>query len=344
MVSSTLSAVSKQYDASARPDVAPPSTNRGVQNTAERLVSLGLDWWEGTFPESELGYLRELIGGDWTELDHGFKAFRQLALNGTSVLGYDSKDGRCYLKLTGQSWNNLRCREGWNELAFLADLAARATSVARIDFAVDTFGKDALSLDAMRDAWDAGEVSSRWRSMDEKRAPRKPGEPNRLPSSLYFGSKHSDSQLVAYDKGVQTGFHEPGVHVRLELRWRDQNAEAAQAHILAAGDLAAGVELLAGLIDFKAYRADVNKMRVRSASWWSAFLAGAQKAKMAVGRVTMTIERATKWLYKQAACAIAAIVEHQGGCIDEVLGMIQSGRDRFRPRHRAMIANGYSVT
>lgn len=329
------------YDSLTRGKVAPPSTNRGVQKTRKGLVAIGCDWCEFTGVEADLQAVKELVPGEWTPREKGWSGYPIAEVNGEATVCYGVR-GEVHVILKGRAMNRLRGSAEWDELGFLAKVQKLAKNVSRMDVAVDVF-HGSIDLRRLEADWRAGRVATRFKGMTPYQAAVAPGAVELKPNTLYFGSGKSDSMIRAYDKGIEAGTAPEGQHIRIELQRRNENAGLMLAHIVKEGRLSAAVDIMASLLEFKAYKADFNKSRVPMADYWATFLDGAKKAKLAVAKPTLTIERAVQWLHKQVAPIFAAVIEHSGGDLSEVVEMIRGGRERYRPKHRALVANGCAV-
>jgi hypothetical protein len=90
-------------------------------------------------------------------------------------------------------------------------------------------------------------------------------------------------------------------------------------------------------VDFVDAASDVNVSRRALLPWWAAFLAGAEVACVIFdGALPRSLADVRVWVERQCAPSLALLVEAFG--VDEVLRVARVGRDRWRGRHRAMLA------
>lgn len=333
--------------------VAPPTTNRGAQNTGSvGLVAL-CDWLQFTdhadTPVDEL--LPWLDPAGWVQLDRGMMGYKQAIKQGHITILSDGQEGmgRHYI-VSGQGCRELEAAGLLDWCDLLTRIRRVGGAITRLDLAIDD-RVGVLDWETMRGALDRGEHVKRWKGWE----PREPRGANNevVGRTLYLGDRASEAFARIYDKALeqatkQPGEIEPTEHwLRFELQLRGERAEAMVDRILLATE-SVGAEIagvILGYIDFKQPSEDTNKSRWRTASWWSAFLGGVAKLRLAVQPEARTIEQVEGWVRRQVAPSLALLARFYGDSVWGLAEIVRDGERRLRPRHLALLGVvGYGST
>ena len=348
-------------------DGKPPCRSHGGATIHDQTgrVSIGLDYLEFTLPfELKDRFLDGLPGGHELIRNKrgeiiGWRGYSHSAFiaQGKGRVGWSPGDDRMgfHVSLGSQAlgvlaglddaWSDHPNLVGW----ILDDLGGHLT---RIDVAFDD-KTGMLDLDTMIDAAAVGEYVSRWREWQRLTSGKTVDGDIVIGSSLYMGSKKSDSQMRAYDKRserLQKGRADQvaGVDhwVRVEVQFRRDRANAignifkkAKTMARETAEKLSGV--LRGLVEFKEPSNDTNKQRQPAAGWWVAFLGGAEKATLApVVKDVRTVADVMLWISQQVGPSLALVEEGLGktAAWAWLLDTSQESRSRWTARHRSILA------
>ena len=151
---------------------------------------------------------------------------------------------------------------------------------------------------------------------------------------IYIGSPRSRRILRVYDKNMES---EGDIDaIRWELQLRDEAADRAAELILNSNLPDAYLAVLVGLADFRIVSNDNSSRRPRT-PWFKKLVGEAQKATLALPKPVKTIEGMERWLRKQVAPSLAAVVTARGGDLGVVEGLLQYGKGRMKSAHRLAI-------
>jgi len=206
--------------------------------------------------------------------------------------------------------------------------------IARVDYAIDD-RTGLLTPQKVIDAWDRGDVVTRWRSYRETREVAKGGK--LLGHTCYMGSRSSEAMVRVYDKALEQ--KKPELQwVRLELETKGKLAHALAAEVVEKGG-AAVVGQLNRRIRFIDKGNDTNKRRWEPAAWWESFIGdltagpGLIKGK----EPTCTIEKVADYLERQAGPSMAALLAAEGGDVGRLLSIASRSQRRLKPKHHAAV-------
>jgi len=316
-----------------------PATVEGVQ--------LSLDWLSVTFrptPDNLLDVAQVQLAaslamgcesGDWVELEHGTHGY-QLAMLGPGGARLESgAPGRddFHLSMPGKA---CQVAGGERMQGLLRYVVAHQGRPTRLDLAMDDYQRT-VSPAAFQGAVQGPDVvthAKRWRGIVGGTV----GEGSQpTGATCYLGAPASRVQLRVYDKGLESQGERDCI--RHELQLRDEPAQAVLQEL--AGGRAWGRVFASHLVRFVDFRArdshsEVEK-RVR-VPWFAELVGMAQKALAYLPAPVRTIEQVIDWLERGVAPSLALAVAYFKGDMGELVGIVNRGRDRWRPRHQAMLA------
>lgn len=310
----------------AAPADPPPACPTGVEMTA------GVHWLRGTTDrdgESVIRWIAERLGESVVVLERASYGYSEAyQIGSVRVLEAPTRPdmGVC-VEIQGQGCEELGLRT-------VAEIrAGLALRVSRLDLAIDGCPFTPAML---RDEWRAGNVRTRckvpgdaredrqWRSCDWRSKP--------TGDRFAMGSRTSTQYARCYD---DRGF------TRFELELKAEAAELAAAQLLDDG-VAPGAFALGALswvrrfVDFVDQDSTEHASRRPLLPFWEAFCGGVPKARVTLDGVLLrTVEQVRAWVEYQVAPALAVVQEALGA--EELLRIVQRGRERWRPRHRAML-------
>jgi len=213
--------------------------------------------------------------------------------------------------------------------------------LTRVDYAMDD-RRGLLSPQKVVDAWDSGQVVTRWRSYRELREAAKGGE--LLGHTVYMGSRSSAAMVRVYDKALEQGKPELS-WVRLELETKGKLAHELAAQVIEHGG-AAVVGQINRRIRFVEPSSDRNRRRWQPAAWWQSFIGDLEQGPgLVIGQEpTCTIDDVAEYLERQAGPSMAALLAAEGGDLGRLLGIVKRSERRMKPKHRAAVARAHEVT
>jgi hypothetical protein len=183
--------------------------------------------------------------------------------------------------------------------------------VTRLDLAFD---HSLFTPGDVFSAVEAGDVRSlaKRKTLKEIRKPFDGGH------TVYFGSRQSERMLRTY---LRDG------HTRTELEMKGRRADAVFRDLLTVAPSEWAKRVLAHLRDFVDFGRE----------WWSKFCEGVERAHMVLSKWAVeSFNRSRAWLEKQVASTLALYADVAG--FGEVVRLLDLGRQKYRPRHRVMLA------
>lgn len=302
----------------------PPACTTGAE------VTTGVHWLRGTTSlgrDAVLAWLASRLGESVVVLERGAYGYSEgYGVGGVRVLASESRPdmGVC-VDVTGTGCEELGLRR-------LAELrSALELRVSRLDVAVD--GCPFTPVD-LRDAWRSGQVRTRAKVPDDAREDRqwRTSAWRSDPAGDLFtmGARSSSQYARCYDS---RGF------TRLELELKDRTAELAAVQLLD-GDLDGFASEALGwvrrFVDFVDPDSDSNPSRRSLLPFWESFCGMVPRARVALdGVIVRTVAQVRGWVERQVAPALALVAEALGQ--EELRRLLRVGKDRWRPRHRAML-------
>ncbi len=308
--------------AAALVDAPPPPTDRGVEVTVKTDF---LTCTTRKTPDDISAVICKYTGAGLQELSYGFNGYhRQLVgLNGLRV-GFTPGRDDASVNIPGEACTQLGT---YNLVGLVDELAATPT---RVDVAFDHCPFTPRMLDR---AWRDGNVNTRVRREGDSYVSMCNADGN---TTLYMGSKSSDTRLVAYDRRG---------HTRLELRLRRDRAAFFWAKLVAQGPESLpslGLGVITAHADFvQRARADSNPSRAPRLRWWAKFALDVAKVRLTQPDLEPTVERAERHIQRQAAMleTYLQIREKKGVPRGKSLEkLLDVGVERMRDRHLALVA------
>lgn len=304
---------------------------------AEARVTVCVDALSATFaPDMTAQEAADWIGGQWRPTPYGRYGYRQSLRRGALEILHDGQasmgphliakgQGCCQLQAEG------RVDSGWN--AFLAEALTAGVRVTRIDIAFDD--RDGLlNMRTIRQAVQEGCLVTCYRQIDGKE-----GLVGSKEDTVHFGLAESESSVKIYDKQaeqIDKGNSDPGPWIRVEITSRGRRAQAMAEQLAHETDLSSVAGHLLSVLDFKQVGKSKQKTRWQTASWWTAFLGNAEKARLTLSpRNTPDIEAKRQWLRRSCARALAIVEECYPG---ETACLLAIGQAALTARERRLLA------
>jgi len=328
------------------------------QTAETAAVDAGIDYWEFTVPYDKGWDVLTVFPGGYEQRRNkrgdviGWRGYTNSAhiAQGKGLVGWSPADRRMgvHFSLGSEALRVMAALDPWwQDLpsvmgAVLDELDGHST---RVDVCWDD-QTGVLDIDDIERARQAGSFVSRWKDNDYHNSTRK----GVAGATVGFGSPKSDSYLRIYDKRaerLQKGHEVEADHwVRVELQLRRKRADAvARLYATAKENAHAVMVKLAGLLrsmlEFKAPSTDSNKQRQPIAPWWGRFLGYVEKARLAtVKPEARTVADSQRHVEDQYGATLATIEQALG--FDKfwswAYAVVDDGRARMGPRHKAMLA------
>lgn len=333
--------------------VAPPGTNRGVQNTEQGGLRALVDWLQVTFKfvssPDDIIHLLGLNPDDFLPFDTGKYGYDSQLRNGHIAIYYNSipKDtpGASYyhLEITGQGCREYEKNSKYDWITLLDLILMLDVNITRLDLAIDDFS-GYFTVSQVVQKVKRGHVRTRFkkaRRIDE--FDLKDGQV--VGNTVYFGRPSSDIQIRFYDKfqeRIAAGKEiMPGVKswVRTELQLRDKRAALAAYELVNnindTGRLVKGI--LSNYINFLAEnKKDSNKARWPVCKWWQKFLGDVEKIRLAKSAPDRTVQQVRDWFNKSISASFALLLEAYPP--DLILEeFLTEGRSRLKKKHLNML-------
>ena len=219
--------------------------------------------------------------------------------------------------------------------------------VTRLDLAVDDIGSEYYTLPELHNIFSSGTFSSRFRSWKELVNHR---NFEVIGHTIYLGSRTSSVMLRIYDKQLEQNEKRiPGGEkpvetpwVRWELELKKERAQRAVAFIiqgmeisvLTMGILSNYLRLIGG--------DNTRKTRCATADKWAAFIGEIGELKLYCPESQKTLDSTRKWLIRQVAPSLAAVVLAEGrltvdGAVEYLQDLVENGTFRLRKYQRELI-------
>jgi hypothetical protein len=302
----------------------PPATDREAGNSGGFEVKV--DWLQfSVMGKSADDVEADMVGflpNGFVEVEAGFAGYEFQRVSGPVRLLYSKRRPEVHVIFTGEGCDML----GGQEMQRLISYVRENGHPSRVDLAGDDFNRVVSPAD-VRDAYKAGEVVShaeRWRFMENDKGG----------TTFYLGSPSSRQQLRVYDKEVESA----GVtaSTRWELQARDDAAETLVMQLASEpwGDVFAG--RLVQFVDFRDRGADGTVTRCPRVPWFETLVGQAKKALAYLPKPPRTVGEVEEWFRKYCAPMAAVLLKVGGG--DWLVDMMEDGRQRWRGRHRVLVA------
>lgn len=150
--------------------------------------------------------------------------------------------------------------------------------------------------------------------------------------TVYIGAPQSSRMARIYDS---RGF------CRIELQIRDEQAEPLTdilAHAVTEKLPRLVIGIIRGFMDFVVPKG-AHASRFKLQDWWARIVENVDAIKVKVPQLPQTAERLWKWLKRQAAASVYALVEAAGGDLAVITQLLETGKMKFNDRHQLIVAN-----
>lgn len=274
---------------------------------------------------------------DWVELEYGAYGYQQAMVGpGGARLMWDAPGRQdAHLSLPGKACG-VAGREGVRTLLRFVQLHGKPT---RIDLAMDDFER-VVSPDQVDAELRGPDAVTHAREALTIRGHAVRSE-DLTGATIYLGSPSSRQRLRVYDKGLES--HGAIDAVRWELQLRAEAAESLIPQLLASPDSFGQVfaSRLVTFLDFRDRAAHSEVEKRPRLAWFERLVGLARKVAIYPAAVVRTVDHVAAWVDRQVAPSLAVLLTAWGGDIDRLVVMATVGRERWKPKHRAMLEACY---
>ena len=308
-------------------------------------TGLGVDWFSITVQPTPIAdvdveqvqlAMSLAVGcepGDWTPLEIGKYGYRQAMLGPAGAQIWWDSPGRddIHITLPGQA-----CQvAGEHRLRSFGKWAlGHGGKASRVDVALDDYRRVIEPAAALAELQGPNAVTHA-RALLEI-CGGEVGSEDMTGITVMVGAKSSRQRLRIYDKGLESGGEMDCV--RWEVQARKQAAETLFQQLIA-GDWQTVIrQRLMAFVDFRdADSSSETEKRVRL-PWWEKLMLGVKKGRVYLPKPLKTIEQVHNWVRDSIGPSLALLVAGYGGDQGILTNIVEYGRVRWKPRHRAMLA------
>jgi len=161
------------------------------------------------------------------------------------------------------------------------------------------------------------------------------GSPELTGETDYLGAPSSRQRLRVYDKGLESGGEIDAVRWELESR-----KEAAETMVLALAYRDWGQVMaarLVGFADFRDFDSHSEVEKRQRLAWFQKLVGMTSKASAYLPKIPRTAEEVVEWLDRAVGPMLAVGMAFWNGDTGRLFEIIERGKRRWKPRHKAMV-------
>lgn len=311
--------------------------------------TLTIDWLAFTLPNGSVQNTMDVLGGDWTKSEGGFRGYPVSwitagAGRGIGKLGTGAPRARfeVHVDLSAgivASWpiDKVRTVMQW--------VLSQEGHLTRLDCALDDRASS-VPLSTIIHAVDAGQCVTRADRMQRiSSGSIHTGTPSG--ETIYLGSPQSQTLLRIYDKRLELqskereDWQDYGIRWELELK-KDRAQVCGQllSYLEEADWLEFMVGVLRAYVDFRdTIRDEEAEYRYRAPllDWWLVLTEGFKKARLVVEKDAQTLLTVKRWARQSLAPMLAVICAADPGGPAWLDHVIVAGKSRWKDRHRRLL-------
>lgn len=311
--------------------------------------TLTIDWLAFTIPSGSVPAMMEVLGGDWTKSDTGFRGYPSSwittgAGRGVGKLGTGALRAprEVHVDLSAgivAPWPSGKVR------TVLQWIMKHDGHLTRLDCALDD-RVSSVPLSIIRQAIEAGQCVTRADRMQRiSSGSLHKGTPSG--ETLYLGSPHSQTLLRIYDKRLELQSKEredwQDYGIRWELELKKDRAQAC-GQVLSYLEETDWLEFLVGVLrgyaDFRdTTRDEEEEFRYRAPllDWWLLLTDGFKKGRLVVEKEAQTLATVKRWVSQSVASMLAVIWEDLSSGPAWLKHEIGAGKHRWKEKHRRLL-------
>jgi DNA relaxase NicK len=313
--------------------------------------TLTIDWLAFTLPSGSVTDTMEMLGGDWTKSQTGFRGYpaswiTASASRGVGKLGTGATRAplEVHVDLSAgivAPWPLGKAR------TVLQWILQQDGHLTRLDCALDD-RNSSVPLSTIRQAIEAGQCVTRADHM-QRISSRSIHHDTPSGETLYLGSPQSQTLLRVYDKRLESqakqreDWQEYGIRWELELKKdRAQVCGQVLSYLEETDWLEFMVGVLRGYVDFRATsreEEDESRYRAPLLDWWRVLTDGFKKGRLVVEKEAQTLPKVKRWVSQSVAPMLAVIYEADPEGHAWLERQIIAGKRRWKDKHRGLLKN-----
>lgn len=305
------------------------------------------DWLSFTVPSSSIQDVTQVLGGDWTKGNGGFRGYPLLWILaggtrgvGKIGIGAPRNPKEVHVDLSAGIISTWPIDKTKTVLRWIFEQNGHLT---RIDCALDD-RKSHVPIEQIKQAITAGQFVGR-----PKESKSVTGlnihKAEATGETLYLGSPQSQTMLRIYDKRLELqqngrdNWQEYGIRWELQLRDDRANLCGRLLRLLDTEEwVRFVVSVLRGYIDFRDTSKDEpNWARCRAPllPWWLELTNGLEQCRLTIEKDVKTLEQVKAWARKSLGPMLAVLNE----ATDEAWfkDLLDEGKRRWKSRHRELL-------
>jgi DNA relaxase NicK len=311
--------------------------------------TLTIDWLAFTLPTCSVNDTMQMVGGDWTKREQGFRRYPASWVTansgrGVGLLGSGAPRAplEVHVDLSAgivAPWPSEKVR------MVLQWIVKQEGHLTRLDCALDD-RKSCVPLSTIRQAVEAGQCVTRAdRIQSISTSSIHTGTPSG--ETIYVGSPHSQTLLRIYDKRLelqakeQEDWQDYGIRWELELKQeRAQVCGQVLSYLEEADWLEFIIGVLRGYVDFRdTTREEEDEFRYRAPllDWWLLLTDGFKKGRLVVEKEAQTLPKVKRWVRQSVAPMLAVICAAHPDGQAWLEQQIVAGVRRWKDKHRRLL-------
>ena len=310
--------------------------------------TLTIDWLAFTLPSGSARDTMQILEGDWTKSDTGFRGYPASWITAGASRGVGKLGTRApraplevHVDLSGgivSPWPIGKVR------TVLQWILQQDGHLTRLDCALDD-RNSCVPLSTIRQAIEIGQCVTR---ADRMQSISSSSIHKAIPSgeTLYLGSPHSQTLLRIYDKRLELqskereDWQDYGIRWELELKKdRAQVCGQVLSYLEETDWLEYIVGVLRGYVDFRATSRDEEeefRYRAPLLDWWLLLTDGFKKGRLVVEKDAQTLLKVKRWVSQSVAPMLAVICAAEPDGAAWLEKEIIAARKRWKAPHRRM--------
>jgi phage replication initiation protein len=311
--------------------------------------TLTIDWLAFTLPSGTVNDTMQMVGGDWTKSETGFRGYPASWITAGGGRGVGKLGTRAprapvevHVDLSAgivAPWPTDKVR------TVLRWIVKQDGHLTRLDCALDD-RKSCVPLVTIKQAVKAGQCVTRADRM-QSISSRSIHTDTPSGETLYLGSPHSQTLLRIYDKRLKLqskereDWQDYGIRWELELKKdRAQVCGQVLSYLEEADWLEFMVGVLRGYVDFRdTTRDEEDEFRYRAPllDWWLLLTDGFKKGRLVVEKDAQTLLKVKRWVSQSVAPMLAVICAADPSGHAWLEQQIVAGKRRWKGTHRGLL-------
>ena len=327
---------------------------RRSKDSMSSPFTLTIDWLAFTLPSGSARDTMQMLGGDWTKSDSGFRGYPASWITAGAGRGVGKLGTRApraplevHVDLSAgivAPWPTGKVR------TVLQWILKQDGHLTRLDCALDD-RNSCVPLSRIRQAIATGQGVTR---ADRMQSISSSSIHKAIPSgeTLYLGSPHSQTLLRIYDKRLELQAKEReewqdyGIRWELELKKdRAQVCGQVLSYLEETDWLEFIVGVLRGYVDFRATSRDEEeefRYRAPLLDWWLMLTDGFKKGRLVVEKEAQTLPKVKRWVSQSVAPMLAVIYAADPDGHAWLDKEIVKGKRRWNGKHRGLLESEQS--